>query len=259
MDCKGLAGLCTALSLSTSGYYKIELIEKRQDFRHQGATFALAPNGIKALEELFPGIVKDYLSKSGILMETGGYMLGWWDVRDELLRRVYKDNNITLRMGYQIEKIDDNPEEPEVKICFQNYNNLIISGKLLIAADGVHSMVREKIGLPKAEKVGTTVWRGNIDCQSSSWPGSRLSSLLDKGVVPMLYSCNKTIFMLFNFHPKKRGRLACKENALNIFTFVLNSSLFLLQGLYQPKRKEMVLMKLRILYFLILMIKKMKT
>lgn len=202
----GLAGLCTALSLSRLGHYRIELIEKRKDFSEKGATYHISQNGIKALEELFPGIVEDCLSKVGIYMENGALMLCIWDVRHALLERVLEDDNITLRMGCQIEKIYDNPKESQVEVSFHNFDNLIISGKLVIAADGVNSTVRRLVGLPEARKVGTTYWRGSIDAYQTK-PESKLRSLLENMVISKMLVGDKTTVSLFNFHPKKGGRI----------------------------------------------------
>ena len=149
----GLAGLSTALAVAKkSTDAKITIVERRKDFEARGATFGLAPNGQKALEEIAPDVLEN-LKHEGILMESDGYMLPWFKVRDALLNKVKaKPDSIALFMGVSLEKVY---EKDELLIASFKDSDLAIKSDVVIGADGVHSYVRTGIlNLPAAKPTG---------------------------------------------------------------------------------------------------------
>lgn len=174
----GLAGLSLSLGLSKIGI-KVDLVEQRTDFNQGGATFGLAPNGIRALEELCPGVTQPLLEQGNELPGGAGLLLGWWMVRDALLSQVKKaSDNITVRNGWSLQGIDDDEASNTVKAHFARYacgiepdgagidnisdDCLTLEGSLIVGADGIRSRVRDILDLPKAVNSSATAWRGRI-------------------------------------------------------------------------------------------------
>lgn len=211
----GPAGLSVSLGLSNRGW-NVVLIEKYNSFEVRGASFGMAPNGIKALEEIHPGIVEDKFMKTGRGIQTphGGILIPWWMMRDALLEQVLdQSETIDLKMGLLIENIED--EGDMVLVRFSDGTH--IEGNLVIGADGVHSSVRQILGLPQNEFTGTKIFRGTVEVQinrddedeknGSTDSSSLLEPLLDKGMVPLSATYPGVFFFVINFHPHIEGRM----------------------------------------------------
>jgi len=203
----GLAGLGISLGLSKTGKFNIHLVEKQKEFFLRGATFGLAPNGIKALEELCPEVAEDVRETASPFMDSEEwttYALAWWEMRNALLNRVRERNDtIKLHMGLEIDSIEDIENAPFAKVRFKN-SSLELEAQLVIGADGVNSAVRSILGHKSAVKSGACGWRGSLDL---SKPGSKLAHLLDKGYVPFSVNEKDLVLLSFNFHPRS-SRLA---------------------------------------------------
>ncbi|CAB9499096.1 heptyl-3-hydroxy-4(1H)-quinolone synthase [Seminavis robusta] len=245
----GLAGLSLALGL-TSGTIKnsagkdndrwrVHLVEKQFNFSRTGATFGLQPNGQKALKELAPGIVEELNQVGLFIPQSGGTMLGWWNVRDALLARVQQEASkpdgtakISLHTGYLLQDVLDS--EDGVNVTFQKHkkqadsnsieqagdsNLLTLQASILIGADGVNSSVRDHLGLPKAKWTNVVMWRSrlyippNKDDPKSTPAADILRPYLDIPIVPLgvrLRGC--TNYAFFNFHQKTPGTMALVAN-----------------------------------------------
>ena len=199
----GLAGLSAAIALANKVEdAKITIVERRNDFEARGATFGLAPNGQNALEDIAPDVRED-LKHEGILMETGGYMLPWFKVRDALLNKVKAmPDRIALYMGVSLEKVY---EKDESLIASFKDSDLVIESDVVIGADGVHSYVRTGIlNLPAAKPTGAHVWRGSVNISDiddlKHFEKSNLATGGQFGDQIMLF--------FFNFHSKTPGLIA---------------------------------------------------
>ena len=219
----GLAGLSLALGLSQMGY-SVEVVEKAFDFSRTGATFGLAPNGRKALEELYPGIAEE-LEGIGINMpSTGGTMLGWWNVRDSLLDRVRREHiKINIHLGWMVQEIVDG--EISVKATFQKRQEdgddsadeqLRLEGLALVAADGVNSAVRGHLNLPIAKRTNVVLWRSRLKIESDigeSEAADLIRPYLDIPIVPFGIRLRGAMnYVLFNFHEKLPGTMTLVVN-----------------------------------------------
>ena len=85
---------------------------KCKSFKVYGASFGVAPNGIKALEEIHPGTVQKGMIEAGkgIMLPSGSLLLPWKMMRDALLEQVMEgveDKMIDLRTGPLIEDADE--------------------------------------------------------------------------------------------------------------------------------------------------------
>jgi len=196
----GPAGLTTALGLSKL-CKNVILVEKRSEFTQTGATFGIAKNGRKALTEISE-MLWDDMEATGIPLPSGGLMLPWWEMRDTILRRVLLTENIELVLGETFTEIHDQENGIQVQLT----NGMKIEANFLVGADGVHSAVREWLGLTPALETGSTVFRGSLVVSDES--SEALRALLNKGIVPMSPKEYEGIyFIVFNFNSKHPGRL----------------------------------------------------
>ena len=222
----GLAGLSLALGLSKTlkenqiMNWEIHIVEKQPELSRTGATFGLAPNGQKALEELSPGIVQE-LQEVGIFMEvTGGHMLRWWNCRDALLARVMSAScgSITLHTGWMLQEIVE--KDDSVQAIFQKINaettddTRLLEGVVLIGADGVNSVVRQHLNLPPAKETGIMMLRTHlqIDPQDSSPAAELLRHYLDIPICPIAKLRGPMNCFGFNFHERSPGTMAIVIN-----------------------------------------------
>jgi 2-polyprenyl-6-methoxyphenol hydroxylase-like FAD-dependent oxidoreductase len=231
----GLGGLSLSLGLADLGF-QVDIVEKQPNFSRTGATFGVAVNGQKALEELSPGVVND-LKKVGLKMDLPdvGIMLGWWNVRDALLGRVMKKKNmIHVRNGWMLQEIQD--DDTCVKAVFhkleqegdEDREQLVLEGCILVGADGVNSAVRSLLGLASAKHTGVVTWRARVQipplhdleagtCNESHGKQEDMLSALRPIVEnPLKFSVlqlrGPMIYMLFNFNEKLPGTMALVVN-----------------------------------------------
>lgn len=151
----GLAGLSTSLGLAKLGY-RISIIEVRKLWLQQGSAFGLAANGRKALAELFhdPSSMGRLLEKGIYVQEYDSYLMIWYILRDALLEEVRKCTLIDVHMGKTVDSIDDTSDSSCVKVGVKDVETgtvEVMTGHLLVAADGVYSNIRGLLGLEPAK------------------------------------------------------------------------------------------------------------
>lgn len=264
-----MAGLSLALGLVKEGY-RVEVVEKQFDFYRVGATFGLQPNGILALNELdpsstsssssseskdekkekdddkaMPSLTEELIDLGVRIPMTGGRMLGWWNVRDALLRRVQQQqhhkigngsSNMTLHLGWMIQEVEDG--DASVTATFkkrkENANDtsndqemMTLEGCVLVGADGVNSAVRGFLQLTPAKATDIMLWRGRLKINDETAPPAtstteeRVSQEAQDLLRPMLTTSFVPIgirmrgpmnYVLFNFHEKLPGTMALVVN-----------------------------------------------
>jgi 2-polyprenyl-6-methoxyphenol hydroxylase-like FAD-dependent oxidoreductase len=198
----GPSGLATSLGLSNV-CKKVCLVEKHPSFEKRGATFGMATNGQKTLDELSPGL-RSYLEEIGLSGAAGGSLVFvWWEMRDAFLHHVRQRKNVEVYCGEEFTDI----QQSENGVVVKFKSGLELKGDFLVGADGVHSQVRKALDLPPLLVSETTNFRGTLQVPETASPGLR--ALLEKGMVPLAVGQGKTIyFVLFNFHTRHPGRLA---------------------------------------------------
>lgn len=205
----GPAGLCTALAL-TDICQTIHLVEKRPSFASQGSALVLKPNGLKALREINGELAGQLSDDIGVALDmpgVPGWLMPWWYLRDAILARVQQKAaggaDIQFHMDETLcEMNDDNEDKNGVVVTLHN-SGTRLQGDFLIGADGVHSQVRELLGLPAGVLQGSTVFRGHVQIDPDDPDTAALGPLLKRGTVPhpqVLFG--ETFFTSFNYHPK---------------------------------------------------------
>jgi len=197
----GPGGLATALALSNIGI-DATLYEAAPSFKPVGAGLALAPNAIKALKALG---VEDKVtanaeipSKTYIKTHTGEVIA---ETNNKEVFDRYGAQGITIHRAelndILLSQLDASKviAGKRVKGFYQDKNKVTVTfedgssdtADMLIAADGIHSVVRRSF-LPQSKErySGQTCWRGitrineKIEYFSESWgPDSRF------GIVPL--------------------------------------------------------------------------
>lgn len=208
----GPAGLALSLGLSRlEGCDRVHLVEKRSAFEARGANFMLAPNGLKALEELCPGIGVDMRKvgiESNMVPKYPAILMPWWMMRDVLLDNVRKQMGdagvIELHMGKSLNRIIQDNES--VSVHFEN-DEMVLQGEMLVGADGVNSAVREQLHLPETVRTGVTAFRGHVE---DARDFEEISELLERGFIPLggNFGIDGVLGSVFNYHPKLPGKLA---------------------------------------------------
>jgi salicylate hydroxylase len=273
----GLAGLATAMGLArllNLGYSSdeaqpaghdgeartartiIEVVEKRPVYDVRGAAFGLAPNGLKALRELCPDVAQVLVDEGIYMPVTGGHMLPWFRVREALLNYAQSFSGsggsgaqIRFRMGWTLDRIEEqeaeedpgaapaglSSERPAVRAFFTNGE--VLEGSILIAADGIHSKVRELLQLPPAlQPPASRVWRGHVQVPEDSV----LYRHIANGEIMPLGSIvrGQTLAGIFSFHQKTPGAAAwtvsTKEPGIDRNTSVYTA----LQSFFEPTSDE---------------------
>lgn len=175
----GIGGLTTAIALQKKAF-KVAVYEAAPEMKALGAGLVLAANAVKALQEIgiaeavlrqgqalrnlrIPDSVGKIISEidaTAIAERFGGvhnFAIHRADLQQALLAELQPN---TLHLGKRLNDVvqDDNG----VTATFDD--GTTAQGAILIATDGIHSVVRKKF-VPESEPryAGYTCWRGVID------------------------------------------------------------------------------------------------
>lgn len=201
----GIGGLSTAIALQRKGL-TVTLFEAAPSFKPLGAGLSLSGNAIRAYEEI--GIDAEVIAIGCRLQVARGKdKLGRLiseTSSDELKRRFGVLNNFTLHRAdlhelllaflkpgtVQLGKAATSFIQDSTGVTLQFADGTQVKTDYLIAADGIHSMVRKQL-LPDSQPrySGYTCWRGVIDDLP---PGINLDEMTETwgkgrrfGVVPL--------------------------------------------------------------------------
>jgi salicylate hydroxylase len=202
----GLGGLALAASLSKLGVHC--LVVEKGDFRDAGAVLAVQPNGLKALKEISPFILTELEHASVRIDQTGGLMSEWASVRGILLEHVRACTDTVIIPRAYPTKLEIHSEGVRVTLHhIRSAQTEKILAHCVVAADGVHSSVRQMLGLAPAKDSGVNVVRAVVDC---SMCPPLLSLCRKKGntIVPVSLKIGDTsFFTAFNFSDVYEGKV----------------------------------------------------
>ncbi|MED3661862.1 FAD-dependent monooxygenase [Ureibacillus sp. FSL K6-8385] len=160
----GIGGLAAAYGIGKLGK-KVTVIEQAPAFGEVGAGLQLGPNGLRALDALgvldevyqhavFPRrhVFMDALSGKELssvqfgeaFEKTFGYpyiVIHRSDLHSVLLKACEKLNNIRFLTNHRLESVEEFDDYVELR-C---ENGATLKGKLVIGADGIRSVVRQKL------------------------------------------------------------------------------------------------------------------
>lgn len=175
----GIGGLCAAIALQKQGF-PVQVYEKAPKLKGLGAGLLLATNAMKALEAI--GIVQDIearglelgsfqiLNQGGQVLNAGvlgsqikkkygyaSYSVHRADLQDTLISLLKPG---TIHTGKSCRRVSQTEEG--VVVTFEDGS--MVQGIGLIAADGIHSVIRQQ-QLPGVDLrySGYTCWRAIID------------------------------------------------------------------------------------------------
>lgn len=200
----GIGGLCTALMLQKDGY-TVQLYESASAIYPAGAGLGVGSNALKALYAA--GIGKEIEAKGNrldqmIFQNTHGERLN--QLHLALLKQQSGLNNLTIHRAdlhyilyeaiapgtiYLNKKcIDFKQDNKEITAFFADGSSVV--GDIIIAADGIHSVVRNKLA-PKSNPryAGYTCWRGVVKTDDKRFTGRTAYELWGRGkrigIVPL--------------------------------------------------------------------------
>jgi FAD-dependent urate hydroxylase len=171
----GIGGITAAIALKQRGL-DVEVYERAAEIKEVGAGISLWPNALKALHQLgmeavlepmsvvsdggairrATGTVLSRLSASGFIHRFGLPVMVFH--RAELLNAlVHAARNVPIHLGHECRHIEQDADS--VTIHFANGTSA--RGDLLVGADGLHSVVRERLRIQgELRYSGYTAWRG---------------------------------------------------------------------------------------------------
>ncbi|WP_235550020.1 FAD-dependent monooxygenase [Paenibacillus sp. Soil766] len=183
----GIAGITAAIALQQSGE-DVKVYERFPEVRMAGAGITIAPNALKALEQL--GLAKiiidnGQVSRGGmaILNEKGAVLSELRELHYEypmisihradlhriLLGALHPE---TVEMGKELQNV--RYEQNKIVLSFMGQTTA--SGDFLIAADGIHSPVRKQLfDDAPLRYAGYTCWRGIADRWNSQQQPNRFT------------------------------------------------------------------------------------
>lgn len=191
----GIAGLTTALCLLEKGF-RVDVYEQASQLKEVGAGLQISPNGARILQHLglepaLSALVCPAKGKEIRMWNTGQrwklFDLGedclarfgapYWMVHRGDLHRVllqaFQDRaDVSLQCNARVDNVLQDSEGVELTL----HDGRKIRASALIASDGVHSAVREKLmGADQAQYTGLLAWRGLV-------PMEKVASPLQAGV-----------------------------------------------------------------------------
>lgn len=171
----GIGGMTAALALERQGIH-VEVFERAPRLTEVGAGVSLWPNALKALHQLGMRAALDSMSiaiQDGALRTAEGTILSR-TTADEFVRRfglpttvfhraelmdalVGAARNIPIHLGHECRDTEQNADLITVRFG----NGARATCDVLVGADGLRSVVRERLGIPGALRyAGYTAWRG---------------------------------------------------------------------------------------------------
>lgn len=171
----GIGGLATAIALQQRGI-AVQIFDRIAEFQEVGAGLSLWPNAVKSLQRLDLQAALQTLrvpeTAGGIYSAQGRelFTISTTELhkkfgaativvhRAELQAAMLaKLDAATIHLNQRLLRFEQNAEK--VTAFFDNGEQ--VSGKLLIGADGIHSVVRQQLfGSNKLRYAGYTAWRG---------------------------------------------------------------------------------------------------
>ena len=219
----GIGGLSCANALAREGH-NVRVLERTSELRPVGAGISLQPNAMQAIRrfDLFDEVsaVSWSANNAQVLSSVGkvftefdftGYESRFQTLpltvfRGDLVRVLAEglgnrrgDTTIELNQEF------DSFEESDDRILVRTKSGAEYSGEVLIAADGIHSIVRNQLwGEQSIRYSGYTCWRGIVDEPSLVSQVSKMTEVWGKGTRCGFMRCNESQVYWFATEDRKQ-------------------------------------------------------
>ncbi|SFQ71719.1 2-polyprenyl-6-methoxyphenol hydroxylase [Psychrobacillus psychrotolerans] len=171
----GIGGLCAAVTLQKQGF-SVQVYEASPTFQPVGAGIGIGSNALQALMEIGVGeeiFANGHALHQQVFLDTYGNTLNTIDLT--VLKELYGQENITIHradlhniflkalkpdtLHFNKKYISVEQNDNQVTVYFED--GTTVTANLLIAADGIHSSIRQQL-LPGSvtRYAGYTCWRG---------------------------------------------------------------------------------------------------
>ncbi|MCU0431699.1 MAG: FAD-dependent monooxygenase [Cytophagaceae bacterium] len=228
----GIGGLCAAIALENNGF-EVQVLESSDAFKPVGAGISLSPNAVNALEVL--GIKELVLSqaqqyKSGAILQVNGKIISSMNLSKIIkrtggsfvslhrheLHSALVSKLVSTKVRFQKRCIKMETQDPSIRLWFSDGTEETTD--VLIAADGIHSVVRKHFLPDSGERYsGQTCWRGV--CKSESILLNKVSESWGKGIrfgnVPL--KDNRIYWFAVLDAPAQQHKNMRKEELKNLF------------------------------------------
>src|SRR5690625_650625 len=244
----GIAGLCSAISLVRKGI-EVKVYERSLTPTEAGAGIIIAPNALQALEkiDMATSIMKAGLENDGICLMTnkgrklsklavpkGSYKMYSIHRKDlnTLLSSALPDG--TVKYGKECVSIAQS--EHKVTAFFSDGSE--VSGSLLIAADGIHSSVRNQLAnQPDYRFSGYTCWRTVVSTKTiSNLSGEFIETWGTRGRVGIVPLPNQKVYLYVMINSK--------ESDLKFSQYTVEDLVQRFENYHQPIPELLALMNL---------------
>ena len=197
----GIGGLTTALALEQKGI-DVDVYERSAVLTDVGAGISLWPNALKALYQLGLRPALDgvsFVSMDGAVRNSDGTVLSR-TTADQFIARlglpvvafhpadllavlVDAARDIAIHTGHEARDVEQDADGVTVRFA----NGAGARGDVLIGADGLRSVVRDRLGVPGGLKYsGYTAWRGTAPFEPAGlMAGETLGSGQRFGLAPI--------------------------------------------------------------------------
>jgi len=179
----GIGGLATAIALRKVGF-RVDVYERAPELREVGSGMSLWPNAVRSLNQIDPAILSTLSSRSRSLRrlvmkdaggeeiktlplqvdDSSGIAVHRADLQSTLARSV---SPRFIHLDHTFSHLEQRPGS--VLLHFEN--GASVEADLVVACDGIHSAVRNSLGLKnKLSNRPYSVWRGmtNMDIEDEA-------------------------------------------------------------------------------------------
>ncbi|OFD80191.1 MULTISPECIES: FAD-dependent monooxygenase [Bacillus cereus group] len=230
----GIAGLCAAISLQKIGL-DVKVYDKNTEPTVAGAGIIIAPNAMQALE---PYGISEQIKKLGngsdgfnLVSEKGSilskltiptcypkmYSIHRKNLHQLLLSKLQEG---TVERGKECVKIEQN-EENALKILFQDGSEAF--GNILIAADGIHSVVRKQVTQCDGYRyAGYTCWRGVTPAHNLSLTNDFIETWGTNGRFGIVPLPNNEVYWYALINAKARDRKYTAYTTADLYSHFKN-------------------------------------
>jgi 2-polyprenyl-6-methoxyphenol hydroxylase-like FAD-dependent oxidoreductase len=200
----GIGGMTAAVALKQKGI-DVEVYERAAELKEVGAGVSLWPNALKALHQLGMKARLDsmsFVSQDGAVRRANGTILSRTSAHEFVTRfglpttvfhraelldvLVHAAHDVPIHLDHECQDIEQDADGVTIHFA----NGTTAKGDLLVGADGLRSVVRERLGVPgELRYAGYAAWRGIAPFETEGLLGGETLGCGQRfGLVPIIHN-----------------------------------------------------------------------